>query len=321
MRIIFPITTREDREVNLRMSFKCILCDEIKSDYIIVKHKTRNSEHKIIQCPCCGLKQLYPLPSFKEDKDYYDRNPHDKETTPDFSIEDIYEKWKYQNEYRIKYLEKDVHIRKGEKILDFGCGYGFLMEMLNAKGYDVEGVEISEDRLNVIKNRQGTLEKVKSFNLFDSDIPNECIERYGTILAFHVIEHITEPVRFLKKMGEMMKMGGDLLLEMPNIDNILMDISPEFNDYNYIRDHVAYYTPELIKKVVEQAGFEVVTQKGVQIYGLINNMNWVINGKPQLTAPNYEAMPELKWIEDYYKKTLEDNIRSEFMYILAKKRG
>ena len=79
--------------------------------------------------------------------------------------------------------------------------------------------------------------------------------------SFHLIEHITSPVYFLKKIQSLIKKDGYILLELPNIENTLMDLSPEFNDFNYIRDHVAYYSPKLIRRVVEEAGFEVIAQK------------------------------------------------------------
>lgn len=298
--------------------FKCILCNKL-GGYSVVKNKTRNSCHQIVRCNSCGLQQLFPTPTVNEDIEYYDKNPHDKEVTPSFDIEDVYRKFEYQNKYRVNYLINDIKIDKNWKILDYGCGYGFLMEMLIDDGYDVEGVEISEDRLKVIKQRQGNLDRVRKFNLLnDEKIPDELIEKYDCVMLFHVIEHITSPVDFLKKVKKLIKKDGFIFMEMPNIDNILMKLSQDFNDYNYFRDHVAYYNPSIMKKLCECAGYSVLKQKGVQTYGLINNMNWMINGKPQLTNPSYEAPKEIKWLEDFFRDKVETDITSEFMYVLAK---
>lgn len=301
------------------MDFKCLLCGDIQSPQII-KNRTRNSSHNIVMCRKCGLQQLFPLPTIAEDERHYDMNPHDRETTPDFDIEDIYHKFEYQNQYRVNYLEQEIGLQKEWKILDYGCGYGFLMEMLLREGYQVEGLEISADRLEVIKARQGDLNKIYSFNILDNEVsvPKEMIGKYDCVMSFHLIEHISAPIHFLCQLKKMIRKGGYLLMEMPNISNILMDLSPEFNDYNYIRDHVAYYTPELIRKLCEDAGFSVIRQRGVQIYGLMNNMNWIVNGTPQLSSPSYVAPDKIKWLEDCYKEKLNNDISSEFMYILAR---
>lgn len=300
--------------------FKCLLCKE-NQGFDTIKFKTRNSNHHIVKCRACGLQQLFPLPTLDEDKEHYNQNPHDRQTTPKFGIEELYKKFEYPNLYRVNYLENEIKIQKKWKILDYGCGYGFLMEMLIKRGYDLEGCEISKDRLNVIERRQGNLNKIYTFNLLEegTDIPAELEEKYDLITLFHLIEHITSPVLFLERLKGLIKRGGYLLMEMPNISNILMDLSQEFNDYNYIRDHVAYYTPELIKWLCEKAGYTVIAQKGVQIYGIMNNMNWAINGKPELTEPSYVAPECIRWLEDYFKKKVNDDITSEFMYIFARK--
>ena len=48
-------------------------------------------------------------------------------------------------------------------------------------------------------------------------------------------------------------------------------------------------------------------------------MNWIINGIPQYINPSYDVPAELKWLDDYYKTYLDKTIKSEYMYLLAKK--
>ena len=109
------------------------------------------------------------------------------------------------------------------------------------------------------------------------------------------------------------------MIEVPNVSNLMMDASSAFNDFFYIRDHVAYYTPQLLKNVVESVGLKVVCLKGNQIYGLTNHMNWIINGRPELEKPSYESCAPMKWIEDIYKTKLNETVKSEYMYIIAQK--
>ena len=48
-------------------------------------------------------------------------------------------------------------------------------------------------------------------------------------------------------------------------------------------------------------------------------MNWIINGRPELENPSYESCESMKWIENIYKEKLNNDIRSEYMYIVARK--
>lgn len=189
--------------------FKCLLCGS-RGDYETVKTRTRDSNHHVVKCASCGLQQLFPLPTVEEDKEYYDKNPHDRRTTPGLDIDGLHRKFEYPNRYRVEYLESDIGIQKDWKMLDYGCGYGFLMEMLLERGYDVEGCEISEDRLGIIQRRQGDLSRIYSFNLLEegADIPDDMLGRYDCVTSFHLIEHITSPVAFLKKIKPLIKGGG-----------------------------------------------------------------------------------------------------------------
>lgn len=295
--------------------FKCLLCGGEES--ILIKNKTRNSMHKIVQCTKCGLHQLFPLPTVEEDAKYYDENPHDRTITPNFSVEDIYHKFEFQNYSRVKYLKK-FGLDKNWKILDFGCGYGFFIEMMEKEGFLLDGIEISEDKLKVCKLRMGEKSKrIRDINLLSEELPCEMKSKYDMVTMFHLLEHITQPVLLLKKVKEMIRKRGYLVVEVPNVNNKMMKASSAFNDFFYIRDHVAYYTPELLENLLTGIGFDTILIRGNQVYGLTNHMNWIINGVPELEAPSYESCESMKWIEKMYKDTMDDNVWSEYMYIIA----
>ncbi len=298
-------------------SFCCLLCGG--GEYELIKDRTRDSSHKVVKCLECGMTQLYPLPSVEEDEEYYNMNSHDKKITPSYTIEELYEKFKFHNQTKINYLEK-YGINKKWKMLDFGCGYGFFIQMMREKGYDFDGIEISKDRLSICQKRLGAhFKNIRNINLLIEDVSDDLIEKYNLITMFHLLEHILKPHELLNKIAMMLKPDGLLVIEVPNIDNLMMLASKEFNDFFYIRDHVAYYRPDLLKKVVEECGFEILLQKGNQIYGLTNHMNWIINRRPELKNPSYESCEAMKWIEDVYKMRLNENLKSEYMYVIAKK--
>ena len=298
--------------------FECMLCNEHK--YVTVKDVLRGGGNAIhaVRCEKCGLEQLFPLPTVEEDEEYYDVNVHDKGITPDFSIDEIYEKFKYQNESRIKYLQ-EFGIEKSWKILDMASGYGFFMQMMKTEGYEVEGVEISKDRLGVCRNRMADA-KVYTINLLAEEVPEKLYESYDLVTMFHLLEHITNPVLFLKRLKDFMKPDGYLILELPNVDNLMMKASLEFNDFFYFRDHVAYYTPQLLQTVLEKAGYEIIKLKGNQLYGLTNHFNWIINGVPEYKKPSYETCDSMRWLEKIYKDRLNEEVKAEYMYAIAKKR-
>lgn len=307
-----------------KAEFQCLLCKH-KTEYETIQNGTRDSHHQVVECKNCGHIQLFPLPTVDEDEEYYNKNIHDKSTTPSLDINGIFEKFKYQNEQRIKYLKKYIDM-DGKKLLDYASGYGFFLQMLyDETGICGDGIEISQERLKICSERissynniQGGGISVYPINLLKEDLPDSLSKKYDIVTMFHLLEHIVDPIAFLKKVRGLMKDTGTLVVEIPNYDNLMMSASEEFKRFFFIRDHVSYYTPERLRDTLKQAGFEVEILKGIQLYGLENHMNWLLNKGPQYLAPSYEiSSPQHRWLEELYKERLDNTLQSEYMFAVA----
>ncbi len=295
--------------------FRCILCHEKK--YELVKRKLRGGDESrsVVKCLSCGMQQLFPLPSIEEDKKFYNINAHDKEITPQYDIQGLYDKFKYYNLSHVRYLI-DFGIKKEWKMLDVACGYGFFISMMREKGYIFDGIEISDDRSQYCLQYNPEM-RLYRLNLLEDSIPIDLMGKYDLLTMFHLLEHLTDPLLYLEKLRKLLKPGGLLFVELPNVSNIMMDASKEFNDFFFFRDHVAYYSPQNLVTVLEKSGFEVLSVKGNQLYGLTNHFNWIINGQPELNAPSFETIESLRWLEKMYKDVLDLQVRSEYMYAVA----
>lgn len=129
-------------------NFSCLLCYYNKA--IVVNDKVRDSdEHKIVKCEKCGHVQIYPLPSLEEDKEFYDKDTQSKNVNGILDIKCIEKKSRYDTERRKKLILENVD--KCSKILEIGCGYGFLVNELKTAGYTVDGIEISDSRREIAK--------------------------------------------------------------------------------------------------------------------------------------------------------------------------
>lgn len=93
---------------------------------------------------------------------------------------------------------------RGKSLLEVGCGKGYFLEHLLAKGFDVTGVAPAYDGANprVIKRR------------FSCDAG---LRREGLVLR-HVLEHIPHPVAFLAELREANDGEGTIFIEVPCLD-------------------------------------------------------------------------------------------------------
>jgi len=96
------------------------------------------------------------------------------------------------------------------RMLDIGCGNGrFLVEM-NRLGWNGEGVEFNETAVTICRNH--------GLNVFQGDLHSAGYDdnSFDLITARHLIEHVPDPVGFIKEVVRILKPGGTLNIRTPN---------------------------------------------------------------------------------------------------------
>lgn len=106
-------------------------------------------------------------------------------------------------------LEK-YDIGKDNKILDYGCGSGFLVGQLQDKSLDAYGADISKEAIEFGTNR-GT-KNLSQLSGIEVNFSDGC---FDTILAMDVIEHIEDDESVVKELERLLKPGSYLIITVP----------------------------------------------------------------------------------------------------------
>ena len=293
---------------NMKKSY-CIICYDILK-LKISNHVRDSNHHKVFQCSKCKHVQLNPIPSIEEDKVFYDNNLQEKNVEYHGSIKDNRKKSIHDLNRRVEFVEKITP--KNRKILEIGSGYGFFLEQMKKKNYDIVGIEVSKERR--IISKKITNAKVLDVNIMSDDVT---LGKFNTIVLFHVLEHISNLELFLKNIKKMLYKHGKVIIEVPNFDDYQIKINHEYEEWNLQRAHLHYFTPKTIKLILQKYGLKNVKIFGVQRYGLGNMFNWKINRKPQLENPLFEFKEGYEEIENNYKKYLEKNLISDTLIVIG----
>ncbi|MBN2711565.1 MAG: methyltransferase domain-containing protein, partial [Planctomycetes bacterium] len=80
------------------------------------------------------------------------------------------------------------------------------------------------------------------------------------ISIIHVIDHMTDPRTALEAAAFHLRPGGMIMLATHNIDSLLAKLSGE-SFIAYSIQHICYFTPESLGKMLVRAGLEPVTTK------------------------------------------------------------
>ena len=89
-------------------------------------------------------------------------------------------------------------IKKGEKVLDVGCGYGALANELAQSGAVVTGIDIKEE--NITKARRKFSHEMLTFRI--GDITSDSLtDDIDTVVLSNVLEHIENRIDLLKRLS------------------------------------------------------------------------------------------------------------------------
>lgn len=141
------------------------------------------------------------------------------------------------------------------RILEIGSSTGEMLAAASAS-FDAYGIE-PDERLWRIATSRGL--NCLNTTLIDAHFPDGY---FDLAASYHVIEHVPSPAAELKELHRILRPGGWLVMETPNIANLWYRLLGA-RWRQFIPDHIFFFTPRTFRRLVEQAGFEVMELRSV----------------------------------------------------------
>lgn len=161
----------------------------------------------------------------------------------------------------------------GRRALDFGCGDGAFLKALAHTTTYCCGVELQQDYLDAL-NEVG-IPCVTSLD----DVPDESLD---TVVCFHVLEHLPQPLPVLEDMKRVLKPGGTAVFEVPHANDFLLTHlqSEAFKAFTLWSQHLVLHTRESLLRLLQFSGLGQIVIEGVQRYPLSNHLTWLSSNRP-----------------------------------------
>jgi 2-polyprenyl-3-methyl-5-hydroxy-6-metoxy-1,4-benzoquinol methylase len=219
------------------MKHYCLVCHtEVR------KHKKNNI---YLKCSCCGLRFIQHAPNkntIAKGLDNWAKEIIDDESG---------------NNKPSKIINQRIDILNGlplakRKLLDVGCGKADFLITAKKSGFTVSGMDIAEPIIEQLKEK-----KIQSFRSL-SDIQKNS---FSTVTCFDVIEHTTNPRKFIENIHKILDSKGFLLLSTPNASSISARLLGESWWVFGPDGHYVLFTPKSIRMLLEMNGFSVVSIK------------------------------------------------------------
>lgn len=177
------------------------------------------NQHRIFECPSCGLQFTYPVKAMEYDeaygKTYDDLLSYGElayESYLNIEKDEAKERKKWKQVPRFKVLLPILKIIPKGKLLDVGCATGMFMLIAREIGFEVYGMEASKTAVELGRKTFGL--KIVNALSFE-ELADEFRGPYKVITAFEVIEHVEEPLKFLKGIYDLLEEGGFAIISCP----------------------------------------------------------------------------------------------------------
>jgi 2-polyprenyl-3-methyl-5-hydroxy-6-metoxy-1,4-benzoquinol methylase len=126
----------------------------------------------------------------------------------------FYEQKKYTKEYLLPYFQKYIPEFHKKKVLEIGCAEGGLLDALNGIGMDVTGIELSEERANISKEKNPSL-KVYVGDITNPKLTDSISETFDMIVMREVIEHLPDKQTAFNNIDKLLKDNGYIFISFP----------------------------------------------------------------------------------------------------------
>ena len=176
-------------------------------------------------------------------------------------------------------LADKLHLKKGDKVLDIGCGWGSLSRHFSSEyNCNVKGISLSEEQISYCLKKQKSSKNSKDLEYSLQDYRNEN-NFYDKIVSVGMFEHVGKPFynTYFQKINDLLSEDG--IAVMHTIGNIRTPkLTPAF-----IRKYIfpGGYIPTLseIMPAVEKSGLIISDVEVLRLHYADTLRNWYKNFK------------------------------------------
>jgi cyclopropane fatty-acyl-phospholipid synthase-like methyltransferase len=201
--------------------------------------------------------------NFYENSGMHDENPDYKKWLLDCKRDD----YRRLNTFKEKITNKVV--------LDFGCGIGGFLDLANEFCKESYGLEL-ELGLAESFNKRG----LNVFSDYDALVASG--KKFDVITAFHVVEHLKDPVKTLHDLSQLLNEDGEIIVEVPSSADALLTFyeCKPFQNFTYWSQHLFLFNSSTFEKLSRKADLKLQWVKNIQRYPLSNHLHWLSKGFP-----------------------------------------
>lgn len=235
---------------------ECFACGKIER-MTMWTHKGFN----VVSCSYCNSEWIEGFSLGNEDYSFGNKD-YSYSSYSDIQLEKNYDASRTVR--FIEYLRK-FSVNKYPKLLDVGCGTGHFCGTAKKLGWDSIGVELSKEAAALARKRTG-------LPIFYGDLIKDNLFpplSFDLITLWGVIEHAPDPDALLDTCINLLRPGGLILMETPNVLGLFRFVAQKINkitlghvDRPFLETlgsgHIVWYSPLGLREACRRLGLQVI---------------------------------------------------------------
>jgi SAM-dependent methyltransferase len=170
---------------------------------------------------------------------------------------------------------KDPHFESPGSVLDLGCGSGWFLESMRARGWTTYGVEINGSAVKLARDSTGL--EIYCGVLPEANFP---AESFDYVRSNHSFEHMSDPHETLDEIRRVLKPRGKLHIGVPNIDSLNARTFKRYWWYLGAPVHPFNYSVSTLSHLLAKHNFRVETVRfNSDFYGILGSLQIWLNRK------------------------------------------
>lgn len=245
--VVFPLLEAPER---------CPVC---ASDRVRALHVYRNKHGvsdepylALVGCEACGVAHSHPLPSEAELHAFYageegwERRTAAPEEESEEEIRAALERKSVRYGRELELLGPHLAPPRTHggppRAVDFGCGTGGWLNVLQDAGWETHGLEPGPKAAAIAARRHAILQELPEDGRFDLALVN------------HVLEHLRDPLETMRRVARAVAPGGQVFVSSPDFGRL-----PEHTRFGYVKSgvHIMSFTFSGLRSLLALAGLEV----------------------------------------------------------------
>ncbi|HEY4716304.1 MAG TPA: class I SAM-dependent methyltransferase [bacterium] len=225
---------------------RCLICNgKILTSFLDARGVINGKNYPLVNCPSCSV-------AFTVDNIGEVRSDDSTGPTPSpahlSKLEERYIRMRWRRE--IAFLKK--FIEPGASILDIGCGSGLFLEEAIRAGFKPEGIDTETGN---IPPKDQIRSRVFKIDVETGNLPEK---NYGAATFYHSLEHLSDPASALKKVGNILKKNGVIIVQVPNLDSWQFRVFKKRWFHLFLPYHLVHFSTGSLRLLFKQVGFEIV---------------------------------------------------------------